>query len=244
MTPSHSGSAVADPPVAAFWFITPTPVCAVLSIPAGRIDVVASDRVDTTVEIRASDSSVKRDMKAAQRAVIEYTGNVMRIELTTRIELMGPSGSVAVTIRLPSDSLIEAKSDSAVLSSVGRLQEVAFDGALGTVEVEEAADVHVTSAVGNVRIGRLDGDAHVSTAQGDIRIDEVVRGRLILRTQVGSISVTAAAGVSAFMEAGATVGRVRNALESISGTPEVTIRATTVKGDITARTLNKEHSPS
>ena len=243
-TPPPAESAVADLLAATSWFSTPTPVSVVLSIPAGRIDVVASDRADTAVEVRAADPSEKRDVKAAQRAVVEYADGVLRIEVPTRIQLMGPSGVVLVTIRLPSGSRIEAKADSAVFSSVGRLQTVAFDGALVTVEVEEANDVRVTSAAGNVTVGRLDGDAHISTAQGDIRIDEAVRGRLVLRTQVGSISATAAAGVSASLDAGTTVGRVLNALENTGGTPAVTIHATTTKGDIAARTLSKEHSPS
>jgi hypothetical protein len=63
-----------------------------------------------------------------------------------------------------------------------------------------------------------------------------VRGTVVLRTQSGDISVGAAAGVSATLDAGTDYGRVSNALKN-DGTAELDIRATTSHGDITARSL-------
>jgi hypothetical protein len=58
----------------------------------------------------------------------------------------------------------------------------------------------------------------------------------VLRTQSGDISVGAAAGVSAALDAGTGYGRVNNALRN-DGATELDIRATTSHGDITARSL-------
>lgn len=58
----------------------------------------------------------------------------------------------------------------------------------------------------------------------------------MLRTQSGDISVGAAAGVSAALDAGTDYGRVSNSLKN-DGTAELDIRATTSHGDITARSL-------
>ena len=74
-----------------------------------------------------------------------------------------------------------------------RLGDLVFDGAYRRISIDEAARIRLT-------------------ARGDIRIAEAVRGELVLRTQSGNISVSAAIGVSA-------------------------IRATTSQGDITARSL-------
>jgi hypothetical protein len=63
-----------------------------------------------------------------------------------------------------------------------------------------------------------------------------VRGTVVLRTQSGDISVAAAAGVSAALDAGTGYGRISNALKN-DGTAELDIRATTSHGDITARSL-------
>jgi hypothetical protein len=58
----------------------------------------------------------------------------------------------------------------------------------------------------------------------------------VLHTRSGDISVAAAAGVSAALEAGTGHGRVSNSLKN-DGTTELDIRATTTRGDITARSL-------
>lgn len=75
------------------------------------------------------------------------------------------------------------------------------------------------------------------TGKGDIRIAEAVRGTVVLRTQAGAISVGAAAGVSASLDAGTTYGRIHNALKNTDGTADLNIHATTAQGDITARSL-------
>lgn len=61
-------------------------------------------------------------------------------------------------------------------------------------------------------------------------------GTLVLATQSGDISITAAAGVSASLGAGTTHGRITNALKN-NGTIELDVHATTSKSDITARSL-------
>lgn len=99
-----------------------------------------------------------------------------------------------------------------------------------------AASLRLTAVDGDVEVGRLGGPAQISTARGDIRITEALRGTLTLRTQSGDITVTAAAGVSAALDAGTTHGRVSNALTN-NGTTELDIHATTSHGDITARSL-------
>ncbi|GAA5065964.1 hypothetical protein GCM10023336_47210 [Streptomyces similanensis] len=63
-----------------------------------------------------------------------------------------------------------------------------------------------------------------------------MRGTVVLSTQSGGISVAAAAGVSAALDAGAGYGRVSNALKN-DGAVALDIRATTSHGDITTRSL-------
>ena len=73
--------------------------------------------------------------------------------------------------------------------------------------------------------------------KGDIAITEAARGTVVLRTETGAIAVGAAAGVSAALDAGTTLGRIRNALQNTDGAPGLNIHATTTLGDITARSL-------
>ncbi|WP_030975246.1 DUF4097 family beta strand repeat-containing protein [Streptomyces sp. NRRL S-1824] len=218
-------------------FDTPAPISAVLDIPAGRIRFIAADRADTTVEVLPADASKGRDVKAAEQTEVAYADGVLRIKASTpNSQLFGPSGSLEVTVQLPAGSGIEANAAGAELRGVGRLGDIAFEGAYRRIKIDEAASVRLTALDGDVEVGRLGGPAEISTARGDIRIAEAVRGTVVLRTQSGDISVAAAAGVSAALDAGTDYGRVSNSLKN-DGTAELDIRATTSHGDITARSL-------
>ncbi|MBQ0981971.1 DUF4097 family beta strand repeat-containing protein [Micromonospora sp. M61] len=218
-------------------FDTPAPISAVLNIPAGRIQLIAADRVDTTVEVLPTDPSKSRDTRAAEQTTVAYADGVLRITAATPGNpLVGSSGSVQVTVRLPADSRVDAKAASAELRGVGRLGDVTFDGAYRRIKIDEAASVRLTAIDGDVEVGRLTGPAEISTARGDIRIAEAVHGTVVLTTQSGDISVGAAAGVSAALDAGTGHGRVSNALRN-DGSTALDIRATTSHGDITARSL-------
>ncbi len=218
-------------------FDTPAPITAVLDIPAGRIQFIAADRADTTVEVRPADPSKSRDTKAAEQITVAYADGVLRITASAPgSQLFGPSGSLEVTVQLPADSSVEGKAAGAELRGVGRLGDVAFEGAYRQIKIDEASSVRLTAIDGDVEVGRLGGPAEISTARGDIRITEAVRGTVVLRTQSGGISVGAAAGVSASLDANTAYGRISNALKN-NGTAELDIRATTSHGDIVARSL-------
>ncbi|MFJ8648997.1 DUF4097 family beta strand repeat-containing protein [Streptomyces sp. NPDC093546] len=220
-------------------FDTPAPVTVVVHIPAGRLQVIAADRTDTIVEVRPANPTKSRDVKAAEQITVEYGDGVLRVDApAAKNQYFGPSGSVEVTVQLPTGSRVEGKAASAELRGVGRLGDVSFEGAHGTVKIDEAAGARLTVLAGDVLIGRLGGPAEISTLKGDIRIAEAVRGTVVLTTQMGDVSVDAARGVSASLDAGTGYGRIHNALKNADGAAAgLNIRATTSHGDITARSL-------
>ncbi len=218
-------------------FDTPAPISAVIDIPAGRVQFIASDRADTTVEVLPADPSKGRDTKAAEQTTVTYADGVLRITAPAAgNQLFGPSGSLEVTVQLPAGSGVEGKAGGAELRGVGRLGDVTFDGAYRRIKVDEAASVRLTAVDGDVEVGRLNGSADISTARGDIRISEAAHGTVVLRTQSGDISVAAADGVSATLDAETGRGRIDNALRN-DGTAALAVRATTSQGDISARSL-------
>ncbi|MFF4822848.1 DUF4097 family beta strand repeat-containing protein [Streptomyces sp. NPDC001312] len=218
-------------------FDTPAPISAVLDIPAGRVQFIAADRADTTVEVLPANPSKKRDVQTAEQTTVAYADGVLRIHTPEpKNQVFGPSGSLEVTIQLPAGSRVEGKAASSELRGVGRLGDVVFEGAYRQIKIDEAASVRLTAIDGDVEVGRLGGPAEISTARGAIRITEAVRGTVVLRTQSGDISVAATGGVSAALDAGTGYGRVSNSLKN-DGTVELDIRATTSQGDITARSL-------
>ncbi|RKT88821.1 Putative adhesin [Saccharopolyspora antimicrobica] len=219
-------------------FDTPAPISAFLNVPAGCVRFIAADRADTTVEILPVNTEKSRDVKAAEQTTVEYRDGVLRIEAPTKPQILGPSGCIEVTVELPAGSRVEAKAAAAELRTAGRLGDVAFDGAHGTVALDEVASLRLTAHAGDISVGRLNGPADISNQQGDIRIAEAVRGAVVLRTESGSISVGAAHGVSACLDAGTSQGRIRNALMNTEGADaQLDIRATTAYGDISAHSL-------
>lgn len=216
-------------------FDTPTPIRAVVDVPGGQVRFIAADRTETTIEIRPADAAKGRDVKAAERTTVELHEGTLHVTTLTKHEAFGPSGAVEVTVQLPAGSAAEV-TGVAELRGVGRLGDVVADDSYGHIKLDEAATVRLTTQAGDVSVGRLTGPAQISTAKGDIRIAEAVRGALVLTTQMGDVTVDAAAGVSASLDAGTGYGRISNALKN-DGTPELDIRATTSHGDITARSL-------
>ncbi|WP_328972457.1 DUF4097 family beta strand repeat-containing protein [Streptomyces sp. NBC_00239] len=220
-------------------FDTAALISAVLDIPAGHVRIEAGERADATVEVVPADASNGSDVKAAEQIEVAYADGVLRVEApaaTSRI--LGSSGSVAVTVQLPVGSHIEAKSAAGDFRGVGRLGDVAYEGAQGTVEIEEAAGARIVLQSGDVSVGRLGGSADIATQQGAIRIAEASKGTVKLTTQHGEIAVGAARGVSASLDAGTSYGRIDNALTNTDGaSAALNIHATTSYGDITARSL-------
>jgi hypothetical protein len=198
-------------------FATTAPITTVLDIPAGLVQFIAADRDDAAVEVRPSDASKSRDVKAAEQTQVEFTDGVLRINGANESKLFGPSGSVEITVRLPAGSRVEAKAACAEFRGVGRLGDIAFEAAQSDIKIDEAASVRLTTQAGDVFVGNLTGSAEISTQKGDIKI-------------------AVAAGLSASLDAGTSYGRIHNALKN-NGTPDVAIRATTAYGDITASSL-------
>ncbi|ONI88604.1 hypothetical protein ALI144C_06095 [Actinosynnema sp. ALI-1.44] len=218
-------------------FDTAAPIAAVLDIPAGRVQFIASDRADTVVQVQPADAGKGRDVKAAEQTEVDYADGVLRVRTPAEgNQYFGRSGAVAITVELPSGSRLEAKAQAAEFRGAGRFGDVAIEGGYRQTKVDEAASVRITAVEGDVEVGHVGGSAEISTTKGDIRVIEAVRGTVVLRTEAGGITVNAAAGVSATLDAGTSYGRVSNALKNSEGAAaQLDIHATTSYGDIVAR---------
>src|SRR5690349_10670732 len=125
-------------------FDTPAPISVALDVPAGRVRFIAADRADTVVEVLPADATKSRDARAAEQTRVEYGDGVLRVDgPPARNQLLGPSGSVEVTVRLPAGSHVEAKAAAAELRGVGRLGDVTFEGARGPVKLDETASARL-----------------------------------------------------------------------------------------------------
>lgn len=219
-------------------FDTAAPVTAVVDIAAGRIQFIAADRTDTTVEVRPANPTKSRDVKAAEQVTVGFEDGVLRVKAAAaKNRLLGSSGAVEVTVQVPTGSRVEAKAAAAEFRGVGRLGDVDFEGGHRTVKIDETTGARLRGLDADIVIGRLTGPGEISTQQGNVNITEATGGALTLSTQQGDINVTAGRGVSAALDAGTMYGRISNSLRNEGGSPDLTIKATVAQGDITATSL-------
>lgn len=218
---------------------TAAPVSAVLDLPAARVSLIAADREDTTVEVLPANPARSSDVKAAERVEVSCADGTLHITSPgPPHRLMGDSGTVDITVRLPAGSHLRAKAASTELRGVGRLGDITLDAAQATVRLDETRSARLTLQDGDITITRLTGPAQLSTQRGDLTITEATRGALTLTTQHGDITVGATPRTSATLDAGTALGRIHNSLNNTQGADAtLTIHATTAHGDITARSL-------
>lgn len=216
-------------------FDTPSPVFVTMDIPAGTVQLIATDRADTAVQVLPADASKKRDVKAAAQTEIGYQDGVLRIASPEGNRVLGSTGALRVTIELPTGSRIQGKAGAAELRTTGRLGNVTFEGGYRTISLDEAASADLKAHMGDITITHLAGPAQIRNGKGDITIDEATTGAIELRTDMGNLTVTAAPGTSATLDAGTSHGRITNTLRNTAGAAAaLTIKATTAHGDITA----------
>jgi DUF4097 and DUF4098 domain-containing protein YvlB len=178
-------------------FETPEPIFATIDIwsggvrVAGHVQITATDRADTVVDVRPGDPTHQPDVETAEQTQIEYSdGNLLVKAPRHRLRsLLGRSASIRVTVELPTGSRIDVKAASADIRAEGRLGGSRIRTADGDVVVARSAGhTVVETANGDVRVREIDGSGVVMSANGDIALGDV-SGDLRLSTANGDISV-------------------------------------------------------
>lgn len=161
-------------------FATPEPITLRADVTAGRIEVTASDRDDTSVEVRPVKQS---DADYVSEVLVEFDDGTLTIK-TPDTRGLRRVPSIEVVVGLPSGSRLSASSASADITASGTLQDVEAKSASGDVSIERAADVRIKTASGDVDCDVIDGSATITSASGTVNLS-VVHGALQLTTTSG-----------------------------------------------------------
>jgi hypothetical protein len=157
-------------------FDTPEPISVTVELGVGDLQIVASDRTDTTVEVRPSDPGKKADVTAAEQTRVEYAGGRLLIRAPKNWRRYTPHGggeSIDVQIELPAGSHLRGDTGVAALRCQGRLGECRYKTGAGNIQLDQAAAVQLRTGAGDISVGKADGDAELSTGTGSVRIDRV-----------------------------------------------------------------------
>jgi hypothetical protein len=154
-------------------FPTPGPVLLDLRIPAGAVEVAATETDETEVSVEPLNGPARDRM---DEFTISLDGDRLRVEAPEERFRIGRSPEYAVAVRCPAGSRARLRSASADLSARGRL---------GALEVKTAS--------GDVTAGEVEGDARVESASSDVRLD-AVGGETLVQTASGDLELGRAGG--------------------------------------------------
>ncbi len=168
-------------------FETPESISAVISLSAGDVRVIASDRTDTVVEVRPSDRSKTADVRAAEQTRVEFSHGRLLVKAPKtwrRYSLFGTGGSVDVEIELPSGSEVQGDADYADFRADGRLGECRFITSAGQLWLDHTGPLRLETSAGGISVNRADGHTEV-TGCGDVRIREIA-GTAVIKNLNGN----------------------------------------------------------
>ncbi|HEY3608934.1 MAG TPA: DUF4097 family beta strand repeat-containing protein [Pseudonocardiaceae bacterium] len=176
-------------------FETPEPISVTFELGVGDVRITASDRTDTTVDVRPSDESDESDVQAAQRVRVDYANGVLHITgpKARAFDFSRKTRSVDVSIELPSGSQVSADMQLGDFRCAGRLGECRLKTSAGNLRLERTGPLRLDSGAGHITVDGAAGDAEIYTGNGKVRVGEV-EGTAVVKSSNGDIMIEAVTG--------------------------------------------------
>jgi hypothetical protein len=168
-------------------FDTPEPIVVTVELAVGDLRIVASDRIDTVVEVRPSNSSRKGDVDAARQTRVEYADGRLLIKAPKGWRHFTPRGgheSIDVEIAVPAGSQLRGGAAVAEVRCTGRLGECHYKISAGNLHFAQTGPVQLKTSVGDITVEQVGGDAELTTSSGAVRIDRI-DGAAVVRNSNG-----------------------------------------------------------
>ncbi len=198
-------------------FDTSEAISVTANVEAGSIQFTAGDRLDTVVEVRPRDPKKDVDVRAADQTEVSYAGGVLTVR-TPKGSLfgLGRTGTVDVTVDLPTGSRIDMTGAWTQVLGEGRLGEVRVKTSSGDVRLDTTGPLQLTASHGSITVDRVEGAAEITTSSGSLRVG-FVDGTAVLKNSHGSTTVGAATGELRVSGANGDID-IRRAEDSVTAT--------------------------
>nr|WTB28785.1 DUF4097 domain-containing protein [Streptomyces sp. NBC_00830] len=217
-------------------FDTPEPISATAHVEAGSIAFTAGDRLDTVVEVQPRDPKRDQDVRAADQTEVTYASGVLTVR-TPKSNLFGRTGTVDVTVELPTGSGIDMTGAWAQVLGEGRFGEVSVKTSSGDVRLDTTGPLKLTASHGSITVDRVEGMAEITTSSGSLRVG-LVDGSAVLKNSHGTTTVGAATGELRVSGANGDI-EIRRAEDSVTAT---TAHGTLRVGEVAHGTVQLETS--
>ncbi|MBO0730890.1 MAG: hypothetical protein J2P57_16665 [Acidimicrobiaceae bacterium] len=196
-------------------FDTPAPITVTVNVPVAAVDIAASERTDTVVEVVPSHPSRPGDVAAAEETQIDFGNGRLRVVQPRRLRppWFGDAGSVDVHISLPSGSDATGEMAAGSWRTTGSLGACRITTASGDIELDEGGPVHLKSSSGAISARLVTGLAELTTGSGAIRVGTLegpgvlknANGETVIGEVAGELRMHAGNGDVAVERAGAGV---------------------------------------
>lgn len=196
-------------------FDTSGPISTTAHVEAGSIQFTAGDRADTLVDVRPRDPKRDLDVRAADQTEVAYTSGVLTVR-TPKPSLFGRSGTVDVTVDLPTGSRVDMTGAWTQVLGEGSLGEVRVKVSAGDVRLDSTGPLNLTASHGSITVDRVEGSAAISTSSGSLRVG-TVDGPAVLKNSHGTTTVGAVTGELRVSGANGDI-EIRRAEESVTAT--------------------------
>jgi hypothetical protein len=206
-------------------FDTPEPISADVEFGVGDLRIEATDRTETTVEVRPSDPAKQADVTAAEQSRVEFANGHLLLKALGGWRQWMPhrgGGSIDVQIGVPEGSRLRVEVGVAAVHSRGRLGECLCKVGAGEIRLDETGPLNLKTGAGDITVERATGTAEIVTGTGRVRIGSI-DGTAAVKNSNGDTWIGEISGT----------GRVSAANGSISvGRVHQGIVAKTANGDV------------
>ncbi|MEU5364557.1 DUF4097 family beta strand repeat-containing protein [Streptomyces sp. NPDC005925] len=174
-------------------FDTPEAISATVHMEAGSLQLIAGDRPDTVVDVRPRDPKKDQDVRAADQTEVTYVSGVLTVRTPKQRYLIGRTGTVDVTVELPTGSRLDVTGAWVQVLGEGRFGEVHVKTSSGDVRLDTTGPLRLTASHGSITVGRVEGPAEITTSSGSMRVG-TLEGPAVLKNSHGTTTVGAATG--------------------------------------------------
>ncbi|CAL2071945.1 MULTISPECIES: DUF4097 family beta strand repeat-containing protein [Streptomyces] len=172
-------------------FDTPEPISVTAHVGAGSVRFIASDRPDTVVEVLPGGKR-GRDVRAAEQTEVTYANGELSVRTKERT-FIGPTGTVEVTVELPTGSRVDVSGSWVQVFGEGGLGEARVKTSVGDVRLDAAGPLRLIVSHGSISVDRVAGGAEITTSSGSLRVG-TVHGPAVLKNSHGSTVVGVVTG--------------------------------------------------
>src|SRR5690242_18811357 len=107
-------------------FVTPEPIAVTLAVHVGDVQIEASDRADTEVEVVPAGKSAKSE-RMARETTVELVDGRLRVQTPKHLgTLFGNPGKVSIRIALPRGSSLDGDTSLGELQVTGELGQCRY----------------------------------------------------------------------------------------------------------------------